>query len=107
MSANQSQIDIPYEELNRAARVLQAQGEAVLLISTQLRARANELHAAWEGAAEMEFMAQFASCQNRLARTPILLAFLSQGLLGTVSTLAQAEVQAQAVLHNTITADNS
>jgi len=100
-----SGIHVHYEELNAAAAKFAAEAQELQACLAALLQRSEQLSAAWEGVAEVEFAAQLQSCTARMRRTPEALAKLSSDVKKAAELLEAGERAAQAAIASIVSAD--
>lgn len=102
----QGQIQVPYPGLQSVARGCQTCATELQAVLQALDGRTAQLLAGWDGVAEESFMAELASCRQRLAAAPVFLTQLGQALSHAAAHLEQEEQAAGQSIVQTVTADD-
>lgn len=101
-----AEIRMSYLEMNQVAEEFKNKAVEVQQILTFLEQQADQLFTTWEGVAETAFMAEWASCRNKLKDTPPMLDEISRALFQTAQAIREAEEQAKRITQSTIVSDD-
>lgn len=99
-------IRMSYTDMHQAADEFKNRSVEVEQLLSSLERQLEELFTTWEGAAEATFMAEWASCKNKLKDTPSMLAEIGRALEVTARTIRDAEEKAKQQTQATIVSDN-
>ncbi|MCX6019889.1 MAG: WXG100 family type VII secretion target [Chloroflexi bacterium] len=101
-----TRIHVHYQELGAAARKFDGEAQEMQAWRFALRQRCEQLTAAWEGAAEDEFVRQLQNCTERMQRTPLALGQLTRDVNKAAYLLEMGERQARTAILTIVSADD-
>jgi WXG100 family type VII secretion target len=96
-----------YQQMRAVANDMNAQAEMARSVIAVLQGDVKRLLPTWEGASKHAFQSTYDLCYKELERVPPMLDQVGQALSQTADTIEQAEQQASADIHATVTADDS
>jgi WXG100 family type VII secretion target len=101
-----AKIQMDYQEMQTVAGDIKNQAEQANQVIVTLDNEVKQLIPTWSGASKEAFETLYLLFHKELERVPLMLAQVSQALLQTAATMAQAEQAAGAAVTATITTND-